>query len=869
MKTRPFGCVRGGKLLVLVAGLAPSLTARAQSETSSATTADQREESTVFDKANVDRIEEITILGSRRAQPRTAVNSPVPVDVLRGQDLMAQGNTDIVDTLTSVVPSLNASREPISDAATLIRPVNLRALPADHTLVLVNGKRRHRGAVVGEFVSGVNRGAQGVDVYPLFGFGLRQVEVLRDGAAAQYGSDAIAGVINYSLLADPNIRQIGLQFSQAYEGDGTTLEANGAFGLPLGEDGFATMAFQVRDQNATSRGVQDGGASALGEAGFPVEDPVVVWGQPNVRDDYKFIVNSAIPTSGTSEVYAFGTYSRRNVDGSFFYRDPSGRAGVFVDPDTGNFLFADQTGEGGCPVGLLPTDSFADAQAFINSAPTNCFSFFNDFPGGFTPRFGGTVEDISVFAGFRGKVFDETFTYDLSVGFGDNNIDYTISNTVNASLGPASPFSFDLGSQNQSEVVANADFTYGWDIGLASPLNIAFGFQYQNEEFEIAPGELASFQAGPFASQGFSVGANGFPGFSDRVAGIFQRDSYGLYLDLEADITDQLILSGAVRYEDFSDFGNTFNGKASALFRVFPALAVRGSVSTGFRAPTLGQSNLQRASTSFQDGQLVEALVISSTDPIAEFFGGGQLDAEDSRNISVGLTVSWGALNLTVDYFNIDVNGRIALTSTALTPEDQAALTDLGVANAGGLSQVQFFVNDFDTNTQGVDIVANYPISWPAGDTNIVLAFNWNDTRVSNRGATINDGREREIEEALPEFRTTATLTHRFDTLDGLIRINHYSDAFEALFNDEGLPVVTSSLVLVDLELGWRFYEKFRLAVGAKNVFDTFPDEWEIPDGNGGTSTGRTPGFLGAIYPLNHPAGFNGGSYYVRITSEF
>ena len=305
-------------------------------------------------------IEEVTVLGSRRSAPRSALDAAVPVDVIKADELLRQGDTNAIDALTNVIPSLNASREPISDAATLVRPVNLRSLAADQTLVLVNGKRRHRGAVVGEFVSGTNRGAQGVDVTPLFGAALKQVEVLRDGAAAQYGSDAIAGVINFALQDDPTVRKISVQYGEAFEGDGEQFEISGSVGFPLlGDEGFAVLSFQAKDSGATSRGVQDGegtnsGATALAAAGFPVQNPVVVWGAPDVEDDYKLFFNAGLPLSETSELYFFGNYATRDVDGSFFFRNPTNRSGVFAAD--GNVLFADSTGAG-CPTAPLPTSS--------------------------------------------------------------------------------------------------------------------------------------------------------------------------------------------------------------------------------------------------------------------------------------------------------------------------------------------------------------------------------------------------------------------------------------------------------------------------------------------------------------------------------
>lgn len=812
-------------------------------------------------------IEEVTVLGSRRSDPRSALDAAVPIDVISTEELTRQGDTNAIDALTNVIPSLNASREPISDAATLVRPVNLRSLAADQTLVLVNGKRRHRGAVVGEFVSGTNRGAQGADVTPLFGAGLKQVEVLRDGAAAQYGSDAIAGVINFSLQDDPNIRKVTVQYGEAFEGDGEQKEISGAVGFPLGSgDGFGVIAFQAKDSEQTSRGIQDGdgtnsGATALAAAGFPVRNPVVVWGAPNVTDDYKLIFNAGLPIADNSELYFFGNYATRDVDGSFFYRNPTNRSGVFAAG--GNVLFADSTGEG-CPSGALPTSSFGEAQSFINSAPSNCFAFNSIFPGGFTPQFGGNVTDFSAAAGIRGE-FSNGWDYDFSVLHGQNDLAYQIFNTVNASLGANSPLDFNLGSQIETETVFNADFSKGFEVeGLESDLNVAFGFQYHDEGFEITPGQLESYVAGPFTSQGFSVGSNGFQGFSPAVSGDFDRNSTSAYLDLEADVTERLLIGAALRYEDFSDFGDTTNGKLALRYRVSDYFSIRGAVSSGFRAPSVGQQNLQRAATNFNNGQLEELLVVSSTNPIAQRFGGRQLEAEDADNLSIGFTASIGALDLTVDYFDIDIEGRIAQITTQLGDQDRAELVAGGSPEAATVSQISFFVNDFDTNTSGIDIVANYPVQWANSDTNFTLAVNYTDTEVTNRGTTITDARAREVEESVPAYRATLSANHNFDPFNALFRINYYDDAFESLFNDETLPVETDGLFIVDAEVAWQVTDTVNVALGAKNLFDEFPDEWETQG-----FTGRDGGFLGAIYPLNHPAGLGGGRYYLRVQADF
>ena len=826
------------------------------------------------DSENADTaVEEVSVLGSRRKDARSALDAAVPIDVISSDELLSQGDTNAIDSLIAVIPSLNASREPISDAATLVRPVNLRGLAADHTLVLLNGKRHHRGAVVGEFVSGTNRGAQGVDVTPLFGASLKQVEVLRDGAAAQYGSDAIAGVINFALQDDPSIRKLTAQYGQAYEGDGTTMEVSGVFGTQLGAEGFAVAAFEIRDAEPTSRGVQDGegstgGATGLAAAGFPVNDPVVVWGAPEVKNDYKLMLNAGLPLANGSELYSFGTYATRDVDGSFFYRNPTNRTGVFADGD-GNVLFADSNNPdpavsaNTCPLAPLPTTSFAAAQAFIDSAPANCFAYNSDFPGGFTPRFGGNVSDHSFAVGLRGEFSNEMY-YDFSVVNGKNKLDYQLFNTVNASLGENSPFNFDLGSQIQSETVINADFSKGFPVAnFASDLNVAFGLQHHDETFEITPGQEESYIAGPYSATHL-VGSNGFAGFSPEVSGEFNRDSLGAYVDLEADITDSFLLSAAMRYEDFSDFGTTTNGKLAARYNVNDNFTLRGAISTGFRAPSVGQSNLQRSATNFSGGQLTELLVVSAISPYAVILGGEQLQPEDATNLSIGFTTSVGNLDLTVDYFDIDVENRIAQITDTLTPAQQATLVGQGVTGADRVSQVSFFVNDFDTNTSGIDVVANYPLEWANSSTNVTLAMNFTDTEVTNRGDTITDARATEVEDSTPAVRTNLSFDHSFDPFSALVRVNYYGEAYESLFNDEGAPVVTDGMFIVDAELGFQYNDTISFAVGAKNLFDNYPDEWTL-----GGDTGRTPGYLGAIYPLNHPAGLGGGQYYLRIKAEF
>ncbi len=747
-------------------------------------------------EAGLSALEEISVVGTRRRDGRSAMDAPVPVDVIASEELRSQGSTDMIDVLTNVVPSYNANREPISDAGTLVRPANLRGMPSDSTLVLVNGKRRHRGAVIGEFIAGLNKGAQGVDIAPLPSIAMKQVEVLRDGAAAQYGSDAIAGVLNFVLSDDPEARRLQYSTGQYYEGDGQINQLSGLFGTHLGQNGFATLAFEAKETDPTSRGIQDPSAQALEDAGNQsITNPVVVWGTPEITDDYKLFFNAAVEAGEDSEAYSFGNYATRQTDGSFFYRNPHTRGGVYNDGD-GNLLVADLTSDrsGDCPViSLDGVDNVLDNATYQNEVANNpdCFAFNEMFPGGFTPNFGGKVTDSSFVAGLRGQ-WSNNVTYDFSASAGQSSIDYLIYNTVNASYGPNTPTRFNLGSQTQSEKLINADFTYPVAIsGLASDLNVAFGVQYHNEQFEINAGQTESFAPGGLEDQGFSIGSNGFQGFSSDVGGIFKRDSYAAYLDVEADITDNFLLASALRFEEFDDFGSTFDGKLAARLDLTNWISLRSAISTGFKAPTIGQSNLRRAATSFAGGELIETLVIPPTHPVAAFKGGEQLEPEESTSFSMGAAMSVGVVDLTVDYFKIDVDGRIALTDVAITDEDRDALMALGSAEAQTISQIQFFVNDFDTETQGVDIVATMPLMWDNSNTDVTLAYNWTDTEVSNRGITVSAERARELEDFLPEHRGTLTVNHHVGPWSLLWRTNYYGETYEGLFTDNSLPVVT------------------------------------------------------------------------------
>ena len=806
-------------------------------------------------------IEELTITGTR-VKGRTALETAAPVDLINAAEFQKLGDTDISNMVRAAVPSYNVNPQPISDAATIVRPANLRGLPPDSTLILVNGKRRHRSAVISFLGGGLSDGAQGPDVSTIPSMALQRVEVLRDGAAAQYGSDAIAGVINFVLDDASEGLSLETKWGQQYERDGDTFMVGGNLGvpLPMTENGFANMTFEWRKADETSRTVQRDDAQALIDAGNTfVKDPAQTFGTPEVDDDLKFFLNSAVPIADELELYTFGGYAERDVEGGFFFRNPDTREGVFQPAGvSGTRLVADLDGlgvGGSCPT-TLTNDPGALAQV---EADPNCFAFNEMFPGGFTPRFGGEVEDHSAVAGVRGE-FVSGFSYDVSYGIGRDRVDYFIFNTINASLGPDSPTSFEPGSYIQYERNLNVDFNYPLKVAaFASDLNIASGFEYREEKFEAEIGDDASFQVGPLVGQGFSVGSNGFPGFGPQVADDFSRDNIAGYLDLEANITDTVLIGAAGRVERFNDFGSTTNGKLSGRWDPVDFLGFRATIATGFRAPTPGQSNINNVSTVFENGMLINRGTIPATNPIASLKGGKQLDPEESVSYSFGIVGQFADFTTTLDYFQIDVKDRITQSqSFVLTPQERATLVAAGVTGAQSLDAFRFFVNDFDTQTQGVDLVTSYPFEVLGGPTNLNLVFNWTQTKVQSFNADLLDPvRIRQLEESLPEFRGSLSATHEQGPFTGALRLNYFGKYFEAHLDDGTLPIKPGAEFTVDAELTYRFLERFSFSVGADNIFDAFPDKNEFS------------GVAGSKYPATAPMGFNGGFYYVRLRYDY
>jgi iron complex outermembrane receptor protein len=804
--------------------------------------------------AQEEMIEEIVTTGTR-SKARSVEDSPAPVDVLSADYFTNQGDTDLSNLVRNIVPSYNVNSQPISDAATIVRPANLRGLAPDHTLVLINGKRRHRASVIYWLGNGVADGAQGPDISAIPSIALKRVEVLRDGAAAQYGSDAIAGVMNFILNDDAEGVTLEAKYGEYSEGDGQTYSVAGNIGLPLTDAGFANFSFEYGEQDPTDRSIQRDDAAALIAAGnTAVANPAQIWGTPEITNDLKTMANIGLDLGNGSSAYMHGNFARKHVDGGFYFRNPTNRGAVFagptVDPDTGAELDPDDPlavasvlvgdmdglGVGGtCPAGIPLTGNAglipdADILAQV-SADDNCWSFVELFPGGFTPRFGGDVTDAALTAGVRGEM-DNGLRWDVSGG----------------SLGPATPTNFDPGDYTQSEQMINVDFAYS----PTDATNIAFGAEWRNETFEITVGQEESFKIGSLADQGFSAASNGFPGFSNIAGGSFDRKNISLYVDGEWEPLDNVILGAAVRYEDFDDFGTTTNYKIAGNWRVTENFGLRGTVSTGFKAPTPGQSNAFNVSTEFdlelQD--LVNNGTVPSTSAPALLRGGAPLEPEESTNFTFGTFFNLGGLDVTIDYFQIEVDDRLSLTQDfELTPEEVEDLINEGITSAGNLQNFRFFANDFDTETKGFDVVATYPVSWSNSETTFSLAYNKTDTSITDAGTNIGETRIREYEEGLPETRYNVAANHFMGDWRFLARVSYYDDWYDS---EDGNTYSGKSIV--DLEAAYSFNDSLTVVLGAQNALDETPDE------NPGAAAG-----VGNLYSQFSPFGFNGSYWYLRL----
>jgi iron complex outermembrane receptor protein len=802
-------------------------------------------------------LEEVVVVGSRGA-PRSVGDSPVPVDVISADELGKAGSNDLMMQLQGAVPSLNVHLQPISDAASMIRPANLRGLSSDSTLIMVNGKRRHRASVIAFQGGGVNDGSQGPDISVIPSIALKSVEVLRDGAAAQYGSDAVAGVINFVLNDSAEGGTIKVKKGEFSEGDGDTTVVMGNFGMPLTDAGFMNVSFQMKENDATSRSVQRPDAQALIDAGnISVAVPAQIWGAPIIDDDVTFFFNSGLDLGNGSEAYMFGNYSERDIDGGFYYRNPDSRGGVFTKGD-GTRLIADVTGDmsGNCPTALDPSD-YAGRDAVI--ADPNCYILNQAAPGGYTPRFVGNITDTSFTMGRSGEIATGPMsgtTYDVSGSVGRNEAIFGLNNTFNPSMGPDSPRNFKTGSYIQLAKTFNVDFSK--EYGSTS---VAYGYEWRETTFSVISGEEASWKAGPYAVQGFNVGSHGFAGFSPDSAGAFSRRNYAVYGDVSNQVSDDLLVQGALRYENYSSGLDTTNYKLAFNYQLTDDVALRGSHSTGFRAPTQGQANVVNTQTTLVDGQLTQAQTLPGFK-----LGADQLQPEESTSFAMGIVATLGDVELTADWFNIEVDDRIALTSNAApTPAQRSAMTAAGIPNAELIGEVNYFTNDFNTETSGLDIVATYSTNLMGGSTDLSAAYNYTDTEVSDQGNVTSDSKVKRLEEGLPNHRATFTMDQQWEDVSAFIRANYYGEYYAV--HADWFGTNADSAMTVDVEVTYDINESFNVSVGAQNIFD---QEAEKIDGSTGAVGEGVPGnVLGAIYYETSPMGIEGAFWYLSAGYNF
>lgn len=848
-------------------------------------------------------IEEVVVTGLRGA-PRTVTDAPVAIDTFDTDTIESVSFVETGDVLQSLVPSFQNPRSPISDGATFIRQFNLRGLPPQYTLTLVNGKRRHRSALLQP-----GSGNQGPDVATIPTVAIGSIEVLRDGASSQYGSDAIAGVINFNLRENTEGVTFTYDTGQQYEGDGQQQTAQVNAGFPLGDSGFVSLSAEYTDVEPVSRGLQycggtnpcidptrpefdptsTVGAAALTpefQAALPtveVEGGVVQpWGQPN-NEAFRVFLNSGYTLTDDVEVYGFANFSESLGDGPFNYRHRgTGNVGNFRRLSDGSLW------------GL--TDNQGQGPSYI---------------AGYTPRFEGRVTDYSAVGGVRGET-DGGLSWDVSGRFGSSEIEYRLFNTWNPSFGPFSPTDMDVGDLINQETQFQADFVQELDFdGINNPVYLAFGASYLDESFEIVEAQDSpSFLPGPWAVpdpfgfcdsnaptaigqaviangstlncadsddpvyNGFGVGSDGFPGYGPAAAGVNSRDSYAAYIDVSSDVTDKLLLQAAVRFEDYSDFGQATVGKVAARYYITDTFAIRGSAGTGFRAPTPGQQFTTNIRTILPFGTPINVGLFPPTSAAASALGAQALDAEDTVNYTLGFTASIGDLTLTVDAYQIEIEGRVNSVSNRPVSNDPAnaeafanfqLLVANGVPNPESLGELNWYANTFDTVNSGIDIVATYDMDWGGGHTtDFSLAYNYNDQELEgNVSQFFAPFSQFNFEEGPLQSNTILTATHRFQDWTFVGRGRLFGEYSQAQRPAAGTSIDGSVFqsqtfdpeLYIDLEGQYQFNEAVRLTLGARNAFDEYPDPITL---NQSATRGR-------IYNSGSDVPWAGGYYYGRI----
>ncbi len=760
-----------------------------------------------------------------------------------------------------------------------MRPVVLRNLAPDQTLVLVDGTRRHRSALVNLQIAPlgtVNQGSQAVDFSAFPASAIKRVEVLRDGASAQYGSDAIAGVINVILKDDSEGATINAQYGEYGEGDGERINFNANAGFGLGANGFLNLSFEYTDSDLTSRGQARPDAAAVadivGASLVPYNGLGQRWGDPEV-EAYKFFLNAGITFDNNVELYGNASYMDNETVGGFFYRGPvlppeyeiAGRSTLISDSN-GDFLpdpASQDLIDSILASGLDPAD-YVTADPSSPSGWALLNPIHTEFPGGYSPLFGAKIKDYEVVVGLRGDIGDN-LTWNARVRTAENEISYVLQDSINPSLGRLSPTTFNPGTLTQEETGINVDFVKTFDN---SPLNLAFGLEWRNETYIVGAGDQASTEAGPTFAE-FGVRSDGFQGFGPEMAGKWEKDSTAAYVDLETDITDRFSAAVAGRYEDHDGFSSTFDWKISGRYAITDNFAMRATINTGFRVPTPGQVNTLNLTTSADTaGNLIPSGFYPVDHPVALALGATPQETEESQSFSIGLV--WNAadnVSVTLDYYDITIDDRIGALDKTVDQDAVDSLIAAGFPNAELLlgSLASYFSNAFDSEVSGIDLAIDAYWDLAGGTLNSSFHHNYNDQKVTNvKPDTITDSRVYDLENQVPSNRSILSFDYSKDRWGGLVRFNYYGgwSTTGGIFSDPPDASDASdygSEILVDLEAGYQFNDTFSVALGGDNIFDTYPDKEQ--DG--------TFQFLGVVYSITSPFGFNGAFWYIRGTASF
>ena len=801
----------------------------------------------------------IQVVVGSRARHTAAEELAVPVDIFTSEEIKRLGTTETTQILANLSPSANFPKQAVTDATEIVRPFTLRGLSPDHTLVMINGQRRHQTALLNVFSNGSAPGSSGVDLNAFPSSAIDRIEVLRDGASTQYGSDAIAGVVNIVLKEGQFSPFINTQFGQHVTGDGpddgAAADVNGGVGIKLGR-GSLSLFGQVLKRNATNRACPDGSFGDLNGVADSVANcqviikrngvpqPNVHWGDGIERDIQTF-ANLRLPpnATGTTEFYAFGGYSDRDGTGNGFFRKPQ-----------------------------------------------NSRNWPEIYPLGFLPEFRPSVIDYSAAGGIRATTGG--WSFDAGASYGFNSFSFDLRNTLNSSLGPSlteatapgrdgilgtaddpgipNQTSFDAGELRRGEFVAGVNLARPIEIGLPRPVNVAFGAAFRREDYEVKAGERASWINGYHKTRDSSeiaqAGSSVFQGFAPSDASTNDRTNFGGYVDLETELSSKVLVNVAGRFESYSDFGQRITGKAALRYQPSRKVVIRGAASTGFRAPGLSQSWYSHTTTAIQNGVLVEIGNFPVTNRASRIFGATPLKEETSFNASTGLAFSpSNNVTLTLDLYHIAIKDRILLGATYDGTSDPVVakiLADSGVTSIVG---VQFPTNALDTKTDGIDVTANYRIPAGAGLFDLFASFNYTKNKITRiaplpailRGTptiytsaldlvTINA-----IERNRPDRRINASVNYSVGRFHALGRASHYGN-----FRDGSLDGIETfgAKTLFDTEVGYNF-NQINVSIGARNLFDTYPDPVLV---EANTNNGAFP------WPGASPFGYNGRYLYVR-----